>query len=110
MYAHLIIFTLGPAMRFVAEMVADQYHEKVAEQDGFQGIRFLIDDESGEYGAISFWNSRKAAENANESIYPSLRLTLSDSVKAAPDIRIFEVYQPDGYQSASDQTGTMNSL
>lgn len=94
MFAHLIVFTFGPNMRFAAEMIADQYLDTVKSQNGFMDITFLIDDHVGEYGALSIWETKKDAEMANDYLYPSLRESLGNIVKSAPDIRIFEVYQP----------------
>lgn len=94
MHAHLIMFTLGPNKRYIAEMVCDKYHEIVSSVKGFEGITYLFDDVAGEYGALSVWASKEESEAAYQYMYPQIRSAFGDAVKGSPDIRMLEVYVP----------------
>lgn len=94
LYAHLIMFTLGPQNRYIAEIVCDKYHEIVGSIPGFKGITYLFDDVGGEYGALSIWASKGESEAAFQYIYPQIRRAFGDAVKGSPDIRMLEVYVP----------------
>ena len=93
-YARLILFTLGPGTRSTGEAIADEMFPKVKAQKGFKDISFLLDAETGEYGAVVLWESKENAEAAKEALIPVLLSKIGDMVKSPPSIKLFEVYEP----------------
>jgi heme-degrading monooxygenase HmoA len=59
--------TLAPGSRPMAEQVADQGGQGFAQFPGFEEAIFFLDEERNEYGAISIWESREAAERSGRS-------------------------------------------
>jgi heme-degrading monooxygenase HmoA len=71
MYAHLVIFTLGPGMRSTAEKLADQLAPVYRTVKGFKSITFLGDDKAGEDGSLSLWESKEDVEAFRKVAGPS---------------------------------------
>ncbi len=95
MYGRLLTFTLGPGMRDVATSAADEAFKIYPTLNGFVGVTFmLIDEDRGEYGSLSVWNTREDAESAAETLRPWLMDKLGDKLKGPPDIRTVEIYEP----------------
>ena len=93
-YARLILFTLGPGTRSTAEALADEMIPTVKAQKGFKDISFLVDAETGEYGAFILWDSQENADAAKEALVPVLLSKIGSMVKSPPSIKLFEVYEP----------------
>jgi len=93
MYAQLVIIALGPGMRPTAEKLADQFAPVVKAQKGFKSITFLGDEEVGEYGSFSLWETKEDAEADAAVTNPQLEIILRDIAKAPPTRRFFEVYE-----------------
>jgi hypothetical protein len=68
-YARLTLFTLGPGTRSTAEALADEMIPKVKAQKGFKDMSFLLDNETGEYGAFLLWESKEDAARTWTSGY-----------------------------------------
>ena len=96
MYAQLVLFALGPDTRPTAEKIADQFVSAYTTQKGFKSVTFLADSETGEYGALSLWESKEDVEAWMVLAGPELENTLEGLVKDPPVRRIFEVYEPQG--------------
>ncbi|MFQ5914063.1 MAG: hypothetical protein ACE5JS_12840 [Nitrospinota bacterium] len=94
MFARLTLFTLGPGTRSTAEKLAGQFDPLFKTQKGFKGITFIGDDAVGEYGGLSLWESKEAAEAAASALNPKLQEALSGIVKGPPTLRLFEVFEP----------------
>ena len=94
MYAHLVIFVLGPGMGSTAEKLADQFAPAYRTVKGFKSITFLGDDTTGEYGSLSLWESKEDLEAFRKVAGSQLEKALSGIVKGPPSIRLFEVYEP----------------
>lgn len=94
MQARLVMFTMGPGKRAVAEKMADQFLAAMKSLQGFKGATFLVDERVGEYGALSLWESKAEAEAAGEALTPDLQQALQGIVQGPPTQRQFEVYEP----------------
>jgi heme-degrading monooxygenase HmoA len=100
MYARLSLIQLGPGTRAEAERyLADRHAPIWRQQPGFRSIVFLEDEERGEYGNLSVWDTREDAEAAAAAIRQRLEQDLREAGlqlqgPAAP--RLFEVYEPKG--------------
>ncbi|MFC2099775.1 antibiotic biosynthesis monooxygenase family protein [Candidatus Bipolaricaulota bacterium] len=94
MYAHLVLFTMGPGNRQTAEEMADKFATIYADCPNCQQVTFLGDDVKGEYGSISTWDSEEALAAYREQAGPQLEAALQGLVQGPPIIRQFEVYEP----------------
>ncbi|HVX30636.1 MAG TPA: antibiotic biosynthesis monooxygenase [Nitrolancea sp.] len=92
---HLILglVTLKPGNRPAAEQIADRGAPGIAQQPGYEGVTFFIDEERNVYGAVSFWESREAAEQANDVLTPQFEQAFGDLLVGSIDTRIYEVYE-----------------
>ena len=96
MYAQLVLFTLRPDTRSTGEKIADQFVSAYKSQKGFKNVTFFSDNEIGEYGAMSLWESKEDVEAWMELAGPELEKALTGIVKGPPVRRLFEVYEPQG--------------
>jgi len=93
MNVRLVQFSLGPGKRSVAEAIADKVVPAIRVQKGCDRCEFFADNEAGDYGIVVLWTSKEAADAASSVIGPILRPALTEA-KAAPNIRLFDVYEP----------------
>ena len=93
MYIRLVQFSLGSGKRSVAEALADKVVPAIRAQQGCDRCEFFADDEAGDYGIVVLWASKQAADAAVSVISPILMPALADA-KGAPNIRLFDVYEP----------------
>jgi quinol monooxygenase YgiN len=95
MYIRLVQFSLGAGQRSAAEAVADKVIPAIRMQPGCERAEFYLDDESGDYGFIVLWTSKKAADDSYQVIYPIFSSAVAAAgVKGTPSIRTLEVYEP----------------
>ena len=95
MYARLLIMQLGPGMRDTATAMADEAFKLTRTLNGFVSANYLIfDEERGEYGSISIWQSKADADAAAARLAPWLEQYAGGKLKAPPMIKSAEVYQP----------------
>jgi heme-degrading monooxygenase HmoA len=81
-YPVLGLLKLKPGSRPAAEQIADQGAPALARQPGFERVVFFVDEVSNNYGAVSFWDSREAAEQA-----------FGDLLVGPIESRIYEIYE-----------------
>ncbi len=94
MLAHLVLFKIGTGNRQTAEDMADRFAGIYAGCPNCKQVTFLGDDEKGEYGSISLWDSEAALAAYQEQAGPQLAAALQDVAQGPPIIRRFEVYEP----------------
>ena len=94
MYAHLVMFNLGPDSRSTAEAIADQSFPAYKTQKVFKGVTFLGDQEKGNYGSLSLWETKEDAEAWIESAGPQFQKAIAGIVKSPPERHLFEIYEP----------------
>jgi len=94
MYALLLLFPLGPGMRSTAEKLGDQFSQVHKTAKGFKSETLLADDTIGEYGSLTLWESKEDIEAFRKAAAPRLQESLKGIAKGAPNIRVFEVYEP----------------
>ena len=93
MWGRLAKITLGTGMREKAEQLADQAVDSFVELNGFVSVAFFMHDEDkGEYGSLSIWETREDAEAAEEALQPRLKEAAGDFLKAPPQISMVEIY------------------
>lgn len=93
MHARLLMFTTKPGTRSTMEELADQTYASMRSLEGFKSATFLGDDAVGEYGVLSWWESKEAADAADEAL-ASVRQEVAGIAKGPPTFRLFEVYEP----------------
>ena len=94
MYARLITFNLGPGTHTTAEKLADRFAPVLRAQHGLVTAIFFANDEAGEYGALTLWESKEDIETEATIVIPRLQDALASISAAPPLIRLFEVYEP----------------
>lgn len=94
MYARLVLFTLGPGTRETAEGLIGQFDPLLRAREGFVDVKFLADDEVGEYGAVVLWESKETAEAAVAQLEPQLEGALSGIAQGPPTLQLYEVIEP----------------
>lgn len=84
---------LKPGSRAAAEQIADQGAPGVAEQPGFESVLFFLDEARNEYGAISVWESRDAAEQANALLTPQFEQAFGDLLAGPIESLVYEIHE-----------------
>ncbi len=84
---------LAPGSRPMAEKVADQGGQGFVQFPGFQEAIFFLDEERNEYGAISIWESREAAERSEQAMTPQFAQALGDTRQGEIETRFYEIYE-----------------
>ena len=94
MYARILTLELGPNMRAAGMNLAERWLAGVATLPGFVDAHFFGDEDTGEYGVFSLWQTREDAERAGEHRPESVEEELLRQLKKPAQLRIFEVYEP----------------
>jgi heme-degrading monooxygenase HmoA len=92
-YARLTRFRLQPGQDDRMEQLTDHVDGLMRAQSGFQTITYVRDQATGEYLALSLWDSREQAEAATvgrEAVQQHLQEVLAEP----PTTMIYEVYDP----------------
>ena len=85
--------TLTPGSRPMAEKVADQGAQGFTQLPGFQDVIYFVDEGRNEYGAVSTWESREAAERSVAETTPQFRQAFADNLQGEIETRIYEIYE-----------------
>jgi heme-degrading monooxygenase HmoA len=93
MYARYVLFTLGEGKRAVAENMAKKHQSAMQGLKGFKSATFIADENAGEYGSLSLWESKADAQAAESTLAPSFLLSLKGHVKRFPMRRVLEVFE-----------------
>jgi heme-degrading monooxygenase HmoA len=95
MIARLLTINLGPGARAVATRMADEGYAVAKSLPGFAGATYMIHDEAaGEYGSLTLWKSEAEATAAADRLGAWMRESYGDKLKAPPQVRVSEVYEP----------------
>lgn len=94
MYARLVMFKIGTGQRAFAESMAAQFLKTMQELSGFKQAIYIGDETVGEYGVLSLWESKEAAESAGAVLAPGFHQALQGKVQEPPSIRVLEVFEP----------------
>ena len=94
MFARLVTVQMRPGSRYVAERLAGRWQAGVATLPGFVSVSFFLDDETGEYGYYSLWQTREEAEQVIDEIGDQVVEALAEVETGPRALRIYEVYEP----------------
>ena len=85
--------TLKAGNRPAAEQIADQGSSGMAQLPGFESVSFFLDEAQNVYGAVSFWESREAAEKADLVLNPQFEQAFGDLLEGSIETRFYEIYE-----------------
>lgn len=94
MNLRLVQFNLGPGQRAAAEIIATAVIPTIRQQPGCERAEFFGDEDSGDYGLIVLWATRKAADAAAMVIAPILGAQLAQANATNDSRRLFEIFEP----------------
>jgi heme-degrading monooxygenase HmoA len=94
MYARLFMNKLGPNDRAAAENMADTATKIFRTSPGFMSVTFFMNEQAGDYGALSVWESKEALEAAVAKMQPIIQEKLGSLAKSPPTTGNYEVYEP----------------
>jgi len=94
MFARLVTVHMRPGSRYLAERLAGRWTAGAALLPGFVSVSFFMDDERGEYGYYSVWNTREDAENVTEEIGDQVAKAVAEVSTGENEVRVYYVYQP----------------
>ena len=91
MYARLVLYRTSPgaSLRSQLERAAGSVGPLLRQQPGFRAGYGVVDEASGEFGGISFWETREDAEAAGTALAAVLQATALEA-QAPPRIQVFE--------------------
>ena len=94
MYARLVMFNPGPnpQVRGRLESAAQQAVAVMRHENGFKSFMGLFDEVTGQFGALSLWETREDAETAGAALAPLVRQV---TAAAGPPtiLQVFEVVE-----------------
>lgn len=93
MYALLTLFTLGPGTREIADKTGEQFAPFLAGLKGFKGATMFGDDDTGEYGGLTLWETKEDAEAALAATKGPMQEAVGDVLKGPPTRKVFEVWE-----------------
>ena len=96
MYALWTIFTLGPGMREAADKLCEGWGPVLSSLDGFKGATFVGDESSGEYAALTLWETREHAEAARANTQAGVDEKVAPMAKGPVVRKIYEVWSVTG--------------
>lgn len=94
MYTRFVLFTLGKGKHDAAKEVAGRFENAMKDLKGYKGSTFIADENIGEYGVLSMWETAQDAKQADASLAPDFIKSLFGQVQHPPIRRILEVFQP----------------
>ncbi len=96
MHARLVTLKLKPGSISTAEKLADHAASVIRGLKGFKDVTFFGNDETGEYGSLSLWETEEDAEAVSKATGLQIRDIVGDLLTERPTVRICEVYGPKG--------------
>lgn len=96
MYARLVTLKLKPGSMSKAEKLADHAVSIIRGLKGFKNVTFFGNNDTGEYGSLSLWETEEDAEAVSKATQLQIRDVVGDLLIERPVVRICEVYGPKG--------------
>ena len=93
MHAMLTTFTLGAGTREAADRLGDQWQPVLSSLKGFRSATMFGDAETGEYAALTLWETREDAESAIADTEAGFQEHVGSIAKEPPIRRIYEVWR-----------------
>jgi heme-degrading monooxygenase HmoA len=95
MYARVSLLRLGPGKRDEAKRLSERLAAAFATQPGFRDAVFLSDVPGGEWGCVSYWDTREQAGEVRTALTQAVREALAgvNTLEREPNERIMEVLE-----------------
>lgn len=96
MYARLALIMLGPGKGEDASRIAAQLSQTLKSQNGFKQVMFFADEDAGEYGSLSLWETKEDAQAASAALRPMVGELVRDvtSMEGESRVRHFRIVEP----------------
>ena len=94
MHTRFVMFTLNEGRRETAKEIMGRFENAMKDLNGYKGSTYIADDQIGEYGILSLWETAQDAKHADTVLAPDFYKTLLRRTKYAPIRRILEVFEP----------------
>lgn len=105
MFTRHVIMELKPnATTTFADIVESNVLPMLRKQKGFRDLITFVAADRSEAIAISFWETKEAAEAYNMSAYPELLKTLTNLVEGTPKVGTAEVVTSTFQKAAAAKT------
>jgi heme-degrading monooxygenase HmoA len=95
MYSLFTMFTLGPNAQQTADKLGENFSTLLKGLKGYKSLTMFRNDDTGECGGLSLWESKEDAEAALETTGSALKDALGDVVKERPKRGVYEVWRID---------------
>ena len=93
MYALLTLFTLGLGTQEIADQMGVQFGDMLRSMKGFKSMTMFGDNDTGEYGGLSVWETKADAEAVMAATEAPMKEGLGDLMKRPPTRKVFEVWE-----------------
>ncbi len=94
MHVRLVTLKLKPESMSTAVKLADHAAAEIRRLKGFKNVTFFGNNETGEYGSLSLWETEEDAEAVSKATGLQIRDVVGDLLIERPMVRICEVYGP----------------
>lgn len=94
MHVRLVTLKLKPGSMSTAAKLADHAASEIRRLKGFKNVTFFGNNETGEYGSLSLWETEEDAEAVSKATGLQIRDVVGDLLTERPTVRICEVYGP----------------
>jgi len=91
MYVILTTFTLVAGTRETADKLGDQWQPVLSSLKGFRSAIMSGDAETGEYAALTLWETKEDAESAVADTEAGFQRSVGSIAKETPIRRVYEV-------------------
>lgn len=92
MYAEWLMFHTEPGMFQKATEILPGFVSLHESLKGFKSQTFVGNDETGEYGCLSIWDSKEDLDAAMAVCVPQFEKAMSGIIKETHTIKAFEVF------------------
>ena len=93
MYAEWLMFHTEPRMFQTAAEILPRFASLHESLKGFKSQTFVGNDETGDYGCLSVWESEEDLDAAMRACIPEFEKAISSIVKEIHTIKAFEVFE-----------------
>ena len=93
MHVLFTMFTLGPGAQEIGDKLGEQFSSTLKDLKGFKRLTMFRDDETGECGGLSLWESKQDAEAALATTGSKLKEALTGVVTGPPKRGVYEMWK-----------------
>lgn len=94
MYMRMSMATLKPGQGGAWRRMVDGYDPLMRQMPGFVTVTYYCDDEAGQAGSLSVWQSKQAAEAAALRMDDKTHEIMATLYQGVPTVQVLQVYEP----------------